>query len=159
MARTRTRGGAGIFEPALRWMRRKIASSKRHHHIFRGEVRRGPRGLQASGWHHRFMGADLPDRQVVRIQRRATNGTYTADVRMRGGPTGSWYDKPGGSSFFPDNWTPQQVDRTINSAFANSSPVPGTNGRRWRGYADGFRVEGSYHRNGRDWNSAWPIVE
>ena len=161
MARTRAGGAAsaGLFEPAVKWLRKKIARGGRYHHIFRGEVRRGPGGnLRGSGWHHRFMGQDPPDRRVTQINRTDVNGTYHADVQMRG-PGGQWYDKPGGSSFFPDNWTPQRVDRTINDAFAGSSPIPGTNNRRWEGVADGIPIQGSYRRNGRDWDSGWPVVQ
>ncbi|SNS93318.1 EndoU nuclease [Asanoa hainanensis] len=162
MARTRaggSGGNAGLFEPALKWMRKKVQSSRRHHHVFHGEVRGSPpRGPVGSGWHHRFMGQDPPDRRVVRVTRRSVDGTYAADVEMRGGPTGAWYPKPAGSSFFPDNWTPQRVDRAINDAFDSGSTIPGTGGRRWRGQADGLLIEGSYHRNGRTWNSGWPIV-
>ncbi len=150
-------GGAGLFEPIIKWLRKKIQSSARHHHVFRGEVRRGPGGnLVGSGYHHRFMGQDPPDRRVTTVRTRDVNGTYRADVQMKG-PNG-WVDKPAGSSFFPDNWTPQEVDRTIEDAFANHRPVPGTQGRRWRGDANGIRVEGSYHRNGKKWDSAWPMV-
>jgi hypothetical protein len=165
VVRTRAGGGAttgstaGLFQPVMRWLRKKIQSSARHHHIFRGEVRRGPGGtLRGSGYHHRFMGTDPPDRRVT-VTRRGSNGTYAGDVEMRG-PNG-WLPKPGGSSFFPDNWTPQQVDRTIRDAFAGAQPVPGTGGRRWRGLSNGVVVEGSYKRNGRqnDWDSAWPIVQ
>jgi hypothetical protein len=140
-------------------MRKKVQTSRRHHHVFRGEVRGGPGGgLRGSGWHHRFMGQDPPDRRVTRVTRRGVDGTYAADVEMRGGPSGGWYPKPAGSSFFPDNWTPQRVDRAIDDAFTSGGPIPGTNNRRWRGTADGLLIEGSYHRNGRTWNSGWPIV-
>ena len=158
MARVRAGGGAGagIFEPAIKWLRRKVAKGGRYHHVFRGEVRRGRTGnLVGSGWHHRFMGEDLPDRRVTRVTSRGVNGTYRADVEMKG-PGGQWYGKPQGSSFFPDNWTPQHVDSTIKDAFANHTPTQG--GRRWRGSANGVLVEGSFKRGGRDWDSAWPVV-
>ncbi|MFD0856279.1 EndoU domain-containing protein, partial [Actinomadura adrarensis] len=155
-------GGAGIFEPAIRWMRGKVNSSGRHHHVFRGEVRQRTRNGQTqwvgSGYHHRFMGQDWADRRITSVVRRGSNGTYAARVQMKG-PNGQWVDKPADSSFFPDNWTPQQVDRTIRDAFDNRTDVPGTDGRRWRGFADGILVEGSYKRSSRNWDSAWPIVD
>ena len=158
-ARTPAGGGdAGLFEPIMKWLRKKIQRSRRHHHVFQGEVRRGRDGsLVGSGWHHRFMGRDPVDRRVTGVTDRDPNGTYRADVQFRG-PNGTWLDKPAGSSFFPDNWTPQRVDRVINQAFDNHTVVPGTNNRRWRADVDGVLVEGSFHPNGRTWNSAWPIV-
>ncbi|GIF78440.1 EndoU domain-containing protein [Asanoa siamensis] len=155
------RGHAGLFEPALRWMRKKVKASGKHHHVYRGEVRSSRRtGLRGTGWHHRFMGQDPPDRKVIRITSRGIGGTYTADVAMRGGTTkNTWYIKPGGSSFFPDNWTPQRVNRAIREAYANSTPVPNTNNRRWRGVSNGLLIEGSYSRKSKTWDSAWPIVQ
>lgn len=148
-------GGAGLFEPIIKWLRKKVQSSGRHHHVFRGEVRRNRNGtLVGSGYHHRFMGQDPPDRRVTQVRARDVTGAYRANVQMKG-PNG-WVDKPAGSTFFPDNWTPQEVDRTINDAFASHTPAPG--GRRWYGRANGLNIEGSYHRNGKDWDSAWPIV-
>ncbi|MFC5746009.1 EndoU domain-containing protein [Actinomadura rugatobispora] len=152
-------GNPGIFEPAVRWLRRKVQTSGRHHHVFRGEVRRGRGGqMVGSGYHHRFMGQDWADRRITRVVRTGSNGTYSARVQMKG-PNGQWVDKPADSSFFPDNWTPQQVDRTIRDAFQNGREVPGTDGRRWRGEANGILVEGSYKRSSRNWDSAWPVVD
>src|SRR5262245_37087073 len=150
---------AGLFKPIIKWLKKKINQGGKFHHIFRGEVvrDRATGGWRGQGWHHRFMGQDQVDRRVVSITRRAPNGTYAARVEMRG-PGGTWVPKPAGSSFFPDNWTPQRVVGSIDSAFSGHSVVPGSGGRRWRGIADGILMEGSFHRNG-GWNSAWPIVQ
>jgi hypothetical protein len=149
---------AGLFEPALKWLRRKVNSGGRYHHVFRGEVRLRRGNWVGSGYHHRFMGEDWPDRRVTRVVRRGSNGTYSARVQMKD-PAGRWVDKPVDSSFFPDNWTPQEVDRTIREAFANGAEVAGSDGRRWRGFANGILVEGSYKRSSRNWDSAWPMVD
>jgi Bacterial EndoU nuclease len=148
---------AGLFKPIIKWLKKKINQGGRFHHIFKGEVRRGPTGqMVGSGWHHRFMGQDQVDRRVVSITRRAPNGTYAARVEMKG-PGGTWVPKPAGSTFFPDNWTPQQVVRSIESAFSGHTVVPGTNGRRWQGLADGVLMQGSFHPTNGSWNSAWPV--
>lgn len=152
-------GAAGLFEPALTWLRRKLATGGRYHHVFRGEVRLARGQWTGSGWHHRFMGQDPVDRRVTEVLRRDVNGCYAANVEMRG-PNGQWYGKSAGSTFFPDNWTPRQVSDTIHEAFANSTVVAGTadRPRRWRGMANGIVVEGSYNQTGKNWNSGWPIV-
>ncbi|MEU5881172.1 EndoU domain-containing protein [Spirillospora sp. NPDC047279] len=156
--------GAGLFEPAVRWMKKKIAKSGRHHHVFRGEVRKGGGGnWTAGGYHHRFMGQDWPDRRIGPVTATGPNGTYRARVQMLG-PGNQWVDKPYPSTFFPDNWTPQQVDRSIRGAFDNRVDVQGSAGpdglaRRWRGVGeDGMLIEGSYKRSSRNWDSAWPVV-
>ncbi|MEU8799391.1 EndoU domain-containing protein [Spirillospora sp. NPDC048819] len=157
-------GGAGLFEPAIKWMRRKVNKSSRHHHVFRGEIRTargGPNPGQRTpgGYHHRFMGQDWPDRRVGPVTATGPHGTYRARVQMRDG-NGQWVDKPFASTFFPDNWTPQSVDRTIRNAFDNHTVTAQDrfgNPRRWQGMADGLVVEGSFNRSGRDWNSAWPV--
>jgi hypothetical protein len=152
----------GLFKPVEKWLRRHLAQGGRYHHVFMGEVRlgRGPHQGQwvASGWHHRFQGVDPPGHRVTTVARRDANGSYAAGIQMRA-PNGQWVDKPHNHSFFPDNWTPQQVSDTIHSAFANGRTIPGTNGRRWEGMANGIRVNGSYNQTGKAWNSGWPVVE
>jgi hypothetical protein len=148
---------AGLFEPAMKWLRRALAKGGRYHHVFHGEVRLKKGAWQGSGWHHRFMGQDPVDRRVTRIVGSGSNGTYAAEVEMRA-PNGQWVGKKAGSSFFPDNWTPKQVSDTIHDAFANSRTVPGTGGRRWEGLSNGIPVQGSYNQTGKNWNSAWPII-
>jgi hypothetical protein len=150
---------AGIFEPALKWLRGALAKGGRYHHVFHGEVRLKSGSWQASGWHHRFMGQDPVDRRVTDILRTDTTGAYAANVEMRG-PNGQWIAKTTkqGNSFFPDNWTPKQVSDTIHEAFANGRAVPGTGGRRWEGFANGMSIQGSYNQTGKAWNSGWPII-
>lgn len=152
------RAAAGIFEPALKWMRGALAKGGRYHHVFHGEVRLKGGTWQGSGWHHRFMAQDPVDRRVTEVLKKDTNGTYAANVEMRG-PNGQWVSKRAGSTFFPDNWTPKQVSDTIHEAFANGRAVPGTNGRRWEGFANGVSVQGSYNQTGKAWNSGWPIIQ
>jgi hypothetical protein len=158
MAKGKAVAGAakGLFAPIEKWLRTKGLRKGGAHHVFRGEMRRGPGGgVRPSGWHHRFMGVDPPDRRVTQVTQRDVTGAYRAEVEFNG-PNG-WVPKHGGSSFFPDSWTPQEVHRAITEAHANGSVVPGTNGRRWQGSANGVNIQGSYHPNGRTWNSGWPV--
>src|SRR5262249_23212524 len=109
---------------------------------------------EAQGFHHRYLGHDMPDRRVGPILVEGYDGIYAARVSMKG-PHG-WVQKRTPSTFFPDHWAPKKVKAAIDEAFANrvSSPDP----HRWRGMAHGLVIDGSYHRNGH-WNSAWPVLE
>jgi len=156
VGRAAGRAARGLFAPVEKWLRKRIATSRRSHHVFRGEVRRTANGIwKAQGWHHRFGGVDPPDRRVTGITEIDVTGAYHARVEMKG-PDGRWVTKRAGSTFFPDNWTPQQVHQAIDEAFTASRPEPGTNGRRWLGTSHGLPIAGSYHPNGRTWNSSWP---
>jgi hypothetical protein len=146
-----------ILRDAIRWLRRATKKHRKYHHIFRGEVRRvGPhRTWTAQGLHHRYLGHNMPDRRVGPILRHDYNGAYAAEVSMKG-PNG-WIAKRGGSTFFPDHWTPQKVVAAIEEAFARRTNAPGRAARRWRGWAHGVPIEGSYDARGA-WDSAWPVL-
>lgn len=149
---------SAIFADVLRWLHKATQRSRRLHHIFKGEVRRDGDGeWAAQGLHHRYLGHDMPDRRVGPIIDEGPFGTYTALVSMRG-PGGTWIEKRGVTTFFPDHWQPRHVVAAIDDAFAHSTVVPGTNGRRWSGVSRGLPIEGSYDRRG-NWDSGWPIVQ
>ncbi len=146
-------GSSIIFRDVVRWLNKATKKRRRYHHIVKGEIRRtAAGGWQARGLHHRFLGHDMPDRRVEPIERHV-DGTHNARVWMKD-PTGEWTPKRSVSTFFPDNWTPQRVNASIEEAFARRVDLPG--GKRWRGSSNGLTIEGSYHRNG-DWDSAWPV--
>jgi hypothetical protein len=156
------KAGLGIFEDAVRWMRKRVQRSRGHHHVFLGEVRKVDGAWRPSGYHHRFMGVDQKGRRVVDIDGTGPAGTYRGRVEMQG-PDGQWYRKTARSSFFPDNWTPRKVGEAIDEAFANSSPVTASwrNGRytRWRGTGHGITIEGSYKKSTPNkWDSGWPVI-
>jgi hypothetical protein len=163
MARRGGAAGAGLFKHIAKWLKARTRHP-RYRHVFHGDVDMGaPGGPRGRGFHHRFGGQDPPTARVrtdadgnPMILSQGVDGTYRARVDVLG-PDGNWYPKPGSSTFFPDNWTPQRVDGAINGAFDNR--VPGGSSRRWRGEADGLAIEGSYDpRNPDFWDSAWPII-
>lgn len=83
------------------------------------------------------------------------DGTYRARVDVQG-PDGTWRPKNGHSSFFPDNWAPQTVDRAINDAYSGRVPHP-TDPRKWRGSGNGIVIDGFHNRQQNTWSSAWPV--
>lgn len=148
---------AGLFEPAMRWMRRAIKNHGGRHHVFRGEVRNVRGNPTPTGYHHRYQGHDDADRRVTVRDRDPNTGVYRGDVQMKG-PNGQWISKPQGSTFFPDNWTPQRVNASIEKAFANREVSK--DGKRWSAVVDGVLIQGSFKRNGKQngWDSAWPVM-
>lgn len=86
-------------------------------HILEGEVnRKNPRRVRAVGYHLE----NMPNTKA-RISGCKTkpdkNGIYKAPVEIEGIP------KRDGSSFFPIDWTPQQVINAINEAYENRVPI------------------------------------
>ncbi|WP_190851185.1 EndoU domain-containing protein [Actinomadura sp. RB99] len=151
------KAASGIFEAAMRWMRKAIKNHGGRHHVFKGEIRKTKNGLTPTGYHHRFMGRDDLDRRVTVLDRDPHTGVYRGDVQMKG-PNGQWMTKPHGSTFFPDNWSPQRVNSAIEKAFA--SKTVSSDGKRWSGTVDGIVIQGSFKRNGMKnaWDSAWPVM-
>ncbi|GIF73263.1 hypothetical protein Asi02nite_27810 [Asanoa siamensis] len=115
-----------------------------------------------AGYHYRPGGRDWPNRRIdpATVTRNRATGTYRAKVQYfdpKVPPNGAWRGKSGFggfSSFFPDHWTPSEVDKAISTAFQRSSPIPGSN--RWRGDYRGITIEGFYH-NG-DVGHGWPVT-
>jgi hypothetical protein len=152
----------GLLKPMEKWLIKRI-EKPRYQHIFLGNVNR--RARKGTGFHHRYQGKNPP---TARVRRHPTtgnelrdppnsHGAYKAKVDVRD-EDGQWYEKRGKSSFFPDHWTPKQVDEAINSAFKNARPDP-TNPNKWVGTHNGMQIEGFYQGNLRKgWYSAWPVV-
>lgn len=150
-------GGKGVFKAAesfLRWAKKHGSGGQRH--VFHGEINR--RG-NAVGYHHRHGGRDREGVRVVGPRENVLpNGTYQQRVEIWDG--NSWVNKTsgppptGGSTFFPDHWTPEQVNSAIDDAFRNPTTVS-RNGK-WRGTSGGITIEG-YGGHGSSWSTAWPV--
>jgi hypothetical protein len=131
-------------------------------HTYHGDVRPGkPTG---SGFHYRPGGQDWADRRLVpgTVKRDPLTGAYTARPefldRTVPPPPGVWKPKGGNngvSSFFPDHWTPAQVDAAIGGAFRNSVRSPG--GDTWIGQYGGLTIEG-YHHGAAGYTHGWPVL-
>ncbi len=122
-------GSGRLMRAALRYLRktRKRARPDRMnphfttHTIGGGHVRPGqPKG---SGYHYRPGGEDFPDRRLVPgSEVTYPNGVYKAEPEFFDAtlnpPAGAWKPKAGNSgvsTFFPDDWTPAQVDNAVSA--------------------------------------------
>jgi hypothetical protein len=167
----RGRAGGTLLSAAFRFLRkakrRQRAGRLPHNqrvHLFRGDVRPATPTApgRGSGYHYRPGGQDFPDRRIVpgSEYRPTPNGPYTARPQYLDRSTNppTWVPKSGNqgvSTFFPDHWTPAQVDAAIPTAFQNATPIPGTN--RWEGMYRGVRIEGWYAPGGGLGNG-WPTL-
>ena len=81
-------------------------------HIFSGEINKNTG--KAVGFH--YEGLSGVDGKVTKVTKQPNKyGVYEAEVTINGEV------KSGGSTFFPKNWTPQQVVDAINEAFSNKT--------------------------------------
>ncbi|WP_293951224.1 EndoU domain-containing protein [Sneathiella sp.] len=119
-------------------------------HIFEGEINRSGKPV---GFHvapKEPMGAKSRIRKVMSGPNRA--GVYTAMVEIYDPGERRWKEKF--SSFFPDDFSRQQVIDSILFALANNM-LP--KGARWRGPSGhGFLIEGYRYSSG-DVNTAYPL--
>ena len=167
----RGRAGGTLLSAAFRFLRKAKRRQRagrlphdRRVHVFRGDVRPATATApgRGSGYHYRPGGQDFPDRRIVpgSEYRPTPNGPYTARPEFldRSVNPPRWVPKTafhGQSTFFPDHWTPAQVDAAIPTAFRNSTPLPGTG--RWVGMYRGVRIEGWYAPGGGLGNG-WPTL-
>jgi hypothetical protein len=159
------RGGGKLLRAALQFLRkanrRNRAGRMNPHyrrHVFGGHERPGQ--ATGSGYHYRPGGEDFPGRRIQpgSVVRDTRTGAYRARPEYYDATTGTWKPKGGNggvSSFFPDNWTPAQVDSAIPGAFQHASQIPGTN--MWRGTYRGLNIEGYYNASG-GFTHGWPVV-
>ncbi|WP_210748222.1 EndoU domain-containing protein [Actinomadura latina] len=171
MAKGSGKAAGGLMAAALKFLKR---ANKRNRpgrmtphfrdHVFGGHVKPGmPKG---SGYHYRPGGQDFPGRRLkpgTKVTDPRT-GAYRAKPEFFdptiNPPHGAWKPKngPNGgeSSFYPDHWTPAQVDAAVPGAFNNASPVPGFP-NKWRGTYNNVVIEGFYDGSG-GFTHGWPIV-
>jgi hypothetical protein len=119
-------------------------------HIFDGEINRHGKPV---GFHvapKEPMGATSRIRHILSGPNRA--GVYTAMVEIYDPSERRWKEKF--SSFFPDDFSREQVIDSILFALANNRLPEGS---RWRGPSGyGFMIEGYRFGNG-DINTAYPL--
>lgn len=121
-------------------------------HVFVGH--RDSEGIK--GYHHRYMGEDAGDFNVVKEKNRDANGVYKGLIY---GPDANGIMRYKPSTFFPDTWTRGQVELAIERAFEVREPVLDENGAvkpdKWQGRVDGVLVEGKiWPGSSADINSA-----
>lgn len=147
-----TRKSSGkLIRAALRYLRKQdgraakraragLMSPDRLRHTFKGET------PARKGYHYRPGGQDFPNRRIRQVVKRdPVTGVYEAKVEFFKNPPGQWMPKvgQGRSTFFPDHWTPAQVDEAVTSAFKGATskdPVKGV----WKGEVNGVKIMGYY---------------
>lgn len=145
--RATTASGAGIDVDALaHWS--STSPEINLHHVFAGEINK--RG-KPTGYHSRPGGNDPSTARVVEVRDQPNNvGIYTASIEVRDG--NQWKEKF--SSFFPDNFSQQQVIDAVIHAYNNSK---NKNAQPWQGPSGhGFAIQG-YTTNRGGINTAFPV--
>ncbi|MEU4477212.1 EndoU domain-containing protein [Micromonospora sp. NPDC023966] len=168
MAKGSGKASGRLMRAALKYLKR---ANKRNRpgrmnahfrdHVFGGHVKPGhPKG---SGYHYRPGGQDFPGRRLKpgTVNRDPRTGAYEAEPEFfdptRNPPHGEWKPKAGNngvSSFYPDHWTPAEVDAAVPGAFNNAVPA---GGNMWRGTYRGLTIEGFYDGAG-GFTHGWPVV-
>lgn len=181
MAATKGKAAGGLMAAALKFLKKankrnrpgRMTPRAREHVMGGGHVRPGM--SSGSGYHYRPGGKDFPGRRLVPGTKvvNTKTGAYRAEPEFFDAtlnpPHGAWKPKGGNggvSSFFPDHWTPAQVDAAIPGAFRGASHVPGTgatglpgsHGSMWRGTYNGLVVEGYYDGTPGGFAHGWPVV-
>ncbi len=101
-------------------------------HIFIGTVNSSKKG---SGYHYNMI-KDAKGEIVESTRSKPDkNGIYTANVTVDG------YPKDHYSSFYPDDWSPQQVVDAINEAYKDAMNTKKKSGSYYVGYSNGIRIE------------------
>lgn len=119
----------------------------------------GERDGRASGWHHRPGGIDPPGAKLIKVTRRdPETGVYHGRVAFQNRRTGEWREKRGGSTFFPDDWTPEQVQHAIERAFNGPGVHKDPESGRWSGTFRGIKLRGFYDPDTDELLHGYPIL-
>jgi hypothetical protein len=161
------RAGGRLMRAALKFLKKTKKRDRpdrmnphfTEHVIGGGHVRPGK--TKGSGYHYRPGGQDYEGRRLKPGTRNDyPNGMYEAEPEFfdetLDPPDGRWKPKAGNdgvASFFPDHWTPAQVDNAVAGAFKDASP---TVGNLWRGTYNGMTIEGFYNPSG-GFTHGWPV--
>ena len=119
-------------------------------HIFDGTI--NSKG-KATGYHYSMVtdskGEIIPGTESD----KDGHGVFTAKVKVNG------VKKNGFSSFYPENWTPQQVVDAINEAYDNAmSDKSNPHGSLWIGYSGDLEID-MYLDNNKRITTAFPVYE
>ncbi|MGW3890928.1 EndoU domain-containing protein [Micromonospora chokoriensis] len=119
----------------------------------------GERDGRASGWHHRPGGIDPPGAKLIEVtERNGRTGVYRGEVAFQNRRTGEWRQKRGGSTFFPDDWSPEQVDRAISRGFEAPDVVKNPETGRWSSSFRGIDLEGFYDPESGKLSHGYPVL-
>lgn len=119
----------------------------------------GERDGRASGWHHRPGGVDPPGAKLIKVTRRdPRTGVYNGKVAMQNRRTGEWQEKRGGSTFFPDHWTPEEADNAVTRGFHSPDVVKDPKTGRWSGTHRGVDLKGFYDPETDTLSHGYPVL-
>ena len=119
-------------------------------HIFDGTI--NSKG-KATGYHYDGISDSKGSIIAGTESKPDEHGVYTAKVEVNG------VKKNGFSSFYPDDWTPQQVVDAINEAYDYATSSKGIrDGDLWIGYAGDLEIN-MYLNNSKQITTAYPIYE
>ncbi|GEM_PF-6784300 len=146
---SRRKSTGKLLRAALRYLRKqetRVVRRARTGHMTPDRLRHTMEGENRRGYHYRPGGEDFPHRRTGPVLARDPHtGVYRAEVEFEVPPgSGNWAPKAGNggvSTFFPDHWTPQQVDRSVRDAFQNGTRHPDGS---WTGTAGGIQIRGYY---------------
>ncbi|SDE56280.1 EndoU domain-containing protein [Glycomyces harbinensis] len=116
-------------------------------HIITGDSKLGQRRRKGTGYHYRPGGSDMPGRRTdLTGSTQYPNGVYTGKPEYfdHQSTPPKWKKKGGNggvSTYFPDSWSPQQVDDAVAQAYKNGSINPADPGK-WSGTHNGVKIEG-----------------
>lgn len=124
-------------------------SSSAIEHIFNGSVNSSGNG---SGYHYDMV--EGSDGQIIPGTRSEEdiNGLYTANVEVDG------HRKNHYSTFFPDEWSPQEVVDAINAARQDALDNDRHQGTTWIGYFEDIEIDMYFDSKDRI-VSAFPVYE
>ena len=117
-------------------------------HIFDGSINKSGK---ATGYH--YDGVEDSKGKIVEGTRSPAdqNGIFTAKVEVSG------VKKNGFSSFYPEEWSPQQVVDTINEAYQDAlRDKSNPHGDLWIGYAGELEIN-MYLTKGKKIITAYPV--
>ncbi|MFF3495303.1 EndoU domain-containing protein [Streptomyces sp. NPDC002795] len=150
--------GGGLPGSGVLWMKGKPNGhipDDVYEHIHKGGINKAGR---PTGYHHRPGGKDPVGTKVPKITGRDNKtGLTRGPVWMKNPRNGEWVQKRVNSTFFPDTWTPKEVNRAIETAFSNSEVVEGSM-NMWRGTYKGIRIEGYFDSVTGDAITAYPVL-
>ena len=119
-------------------------------HIFDGTI--NSKG-KATGYHYSMVTDSKGEIISGTESDKDGHGVFTAKVKVNG------VKKNGFSSFYPEDWTPQQVVDAINEAYDDAmSDKSNPHGSLWIGYSGDLEID-MYLDNSKRITTAFPVYE
>lgn len=128
-------------------------------HVFKGELNKAGKAV---GYHYR---PDGQDRYGVRTTLKSApddDGVYTGTVTQRVWDGNTWVQKTAQSSFFPDNWSEDQVRHAVTRAVSEGSIIKDAEGNptnKWEGTYRGITIQGYYDPETKAVKTAFPVYK